>query len=160
MAQIRFGTQSPIPYKAYEYDGMTVGIKGSGEIVIDNEVDASQQTLIKSNVIAAMEQALDSVNARQVRCTDLPAHIREISDAIKQTLAEKGYDCKIVINNLIVDSESAKRIEDFKNKNAAVVAGTEQAQAVSSSRPKFCPNCGTPTGVSGNFCSSCGSRLM
>lgn len=160
MAHIRFGTQNPIPYTAYEYDGMTVGIKGSGDIIVDKEVDASQETLIKSNAIAAMQQALGSVNAKQIRCTDLAICTKEISDAIKMKLAEIGYDAKVTINNLIVDSESSKRIEDFKNKNAAVVAGSAQAQAVSPSRPKFCPNCGTPTGVSGNFCSNCGSRLM
>lgn len=27
-------------------------------------------------------------------------------------------------------------------------------------RPKFCPNCGTPVGSEGNFCSNCGAKLV
>jgi len=27
-------------------------------------------------------------------------------------------------------------------------------------RPRFCPNCGRPTGTSGDFCSNCGTRLL
>ena len=28
------------------------------------------------------------------------------------------------------------------------------------SRPKFCPNCGSPTGATGDFCGSCGAKLV
>ena len=35
-----------------------------------------------------------------------------------------------------------------------------QAQTGSLNRPKFCPNCGTPVGPTGVFCTNCGSRLM
>jgi len=49
----------------------------------------------------------------------------------------------------------------IKNKKAKSTAGiqavTQNIQSVP--RPKFCTKCGTPTGVSGNFCRNCGSKL-
>ena len=50
-----------------------------------------------------------------------------------------------------------------KNKKAAAaVAATPAVPQVEQnvSRPKFCSQCGTPTGGSGDFCRNCGSRLV
>ncbi len=38
-------------------------------------------------------------------------------------------------------------------------AGAIPAQPQTAHRPKFCPNCGSPTGDSGKFCRNCGTKL-
>lgn len=45
---------------------------------------------------------------------------------------------------------------------AAVSAGIEAMKARTPviTIPKFCPNCGTPTGGTGKFCSNCGAKLV
>lgn len=48
-----------------------------------------------------------------------------------------------------------------KRKAAAIAKASASAPfAQSVSRPKFCPNCGKPTGEAGDFCGGCGAKLV
>ena len=48
-----------------------------------------------------------------------------------------------------------------KRKVAAIAKASASAPvAQSMSRPKFCPNCGKPTGEAGDFCGGCGAKLV
>ena len=48
-----------------------------------------------------------------------------------------------------------------RNKKAAAVVRPQPAVPVNQSapRPRFCPNCGKPAGVTGDFCGNCGANL-
>lgn len=50
----------------------------------------------------------------------------------------------------------------IRNKKAVATASVQQAAQVKPivSRPKFCRQCGKPTGASGEFCGNCGSKLV
>lgn len=50
----------------------------------------------------------------------------------------------------------------IRNKKAVATASVQQVTQVkpSVSRPKFCRQCGKPTGASGEFCGNCGSKLV
>lgn len=47
-----------------------------------------------------------------------------------------------------------------KQATAIAKAPASAVIAPSVSRPKFCPECGKPTGEAGEFCGSCGSKLV
>ena len=173
MAQIKFGTQSSIPYIAHDLDGMSIGLKVAGVINVEQELSEAEQSIIISNTILALQEVLSELNAMQIKWSELPSHTTKINISISEKLAAKGYKTTIHVKVITIDEESKILIDEYQKKSldpralevaaaaeAAHARAHAQAGAISGGRPKFCPNCGTPTGASGNFCSNCGSKLI
>ena len=62
--------------------------------------------------------------------------------------------CLVGITVTVVGSRSNKRANVI-SKALTIAQGIPGV-----SRPKFCPNCGRPTGSTGDFCGGCGSGLV
>lgn len=59
-------------------------------------------------------------------------------------------------------AQEAEKMRAAQKSQTAQTAQTAQAAQTTQAaeyRPKFCPNCGSPTGASGKFCTNCGSKL-
>ena len=160
MARVPFGTQVPITYRADEYDGVTVALRAAGVVNTEQEYSDADQNIIKSYALQTLQEALTKFNTMQVRISELPSHASEINGMIADKLTAAGYKSTVSINSINVDEESRKVIDNIiRQKLDPTAANTVNAATVNAVRPKFCPNCGTPTGASGNFCSNCGSKL-
>ena len=159
MAQIRFGTQNSIPYSTDEYNGMTVGLIAAGVINTEQQLSEVEQNTVISYSLQALRESLTKFNSMQTRISQLPSHAQEINNMIAEKLTAGGYKSTVSINMIGVDEDSKRMINEYVRKQLDPNSAVSGNAAAVANRPKFCPNCGTPTGASGNFCSNCGSRL-
>ena len=60
--------------------------------------------------------------------------------------------------NLIIGLKKIKKADAVALASANAKAAAQVDQITS--RPKFCSNCGKPTGETGTFCNNCGTRLV
>ena len=60
--------------------------------------------------------------------------------------------------NLIIGLKKIKKADAVALASANAQAAAQSNQITS--RPKFCSNCGKPTGETGTFCNNCGTRLV
>ncbi|MBR1796494.1 MAG: hypothetical protein IJ757_00545 [Clostridiales bacterium] len=188
MSNFRFGTQNPIPYRDGNY-GIDVRLSGHGNISTENDVTEDEQNLIKAKAIHALQVALSNISAQGASCLELQRYVSQINQSITEALAKDGYKCHVVMANIMPDEVSRQLIDKYKRAaavtnpaaadlamrneamRAQMVAQSAQPQvmaqaavgvqaAVAANRPKFCTNCGAPTGPAGKFCSNCGSQLF
>lgn len=79
----------------------------------------------------------------------------ELND-VSVTPSTKASTNLLVFVDGSVDERSERRGQQAVLMAAQTTSGN--VAAVNVNRPKFCPNCGSPTGLSGNFFSNCGSK--
>lgn len=88
----------------------------------------------------------------------LPEKMNACTKILEEELKKTGYTVQdVVIDGITMTAESQnKYIEASRN----LMMNENKIVTVRHSRPKFCPECGTPTGTSGNFCTNCGYKLV
>ncbi len=79
--------------------------------------------------------------------------------------AQRVWDALSPEEKARVEAENKRRLEEDAERMKQTVEAAQKIVAASAgeaavrSIPKFCPNCGTPTGGCGKFCSNCGTKL-
>ena len=175
MTDVKFGTVNPIMYRAAEFDNMTVSYRAFGTVLIEQDADDALKEIIKREVLSDLPMVFADFNAKNVKCTEIPAMATEMSKVLTGKLNERGRKCTVKLAAINMDEESKQALMQAQNerenaKLAGVYTGGAvayngaapkpvQAQTGSINRPKFCPNCGTPVGPTGKFCGNCGSPL-
>mgnify|MGYP002857262024 CR=1 FL=1 len=156
-----------------------IGVKVIGEVTVSsNDHDGSEQDqkYVKDITSLAIMDVLPELSRENISYRDLIMHKDRILSAVSESFTSKNITVtSFSLMNIVPDEDSGKMIEQMDKMNTIskmspeelVKIQQEQMAAVEAMKegatvttfPKFCPNCGTPTGGTGKFCSSCGSRL-
>ena len=134
--------------------------------------------IIKREVLSDLPMVFADFNAKNVKTGKLNERGRKCT--VKLAAINMDEESKQALMQAMNERENAKfadaravmeQAEQMRAMQAAgVYAGSAvayngaapkpvQAQTGSINRPKFCPNCGTPVGLTGKFCGNCGSPL-
>lgn len=133
--RVKFGTKEPIPFVDSE-TGVKMELKAFG-----NAIFAVQDTSAYQSEEQAMEKAQEQLRMAQDPAYAEAKRVREEAEAMQEQMAAARA----------MKPASSETVEPVK---AASVDGSAMP-VTGSTRPKFCPNCGTPSGTD-KFCRNCG----
>ncbi len=182
--RIKFGTAAPVKYMDPELNLIVDGIAYGHATIITDEPQEEVQEKTAPYALAGIKRFFDEYSGN-LKFTRLPEKMNACAKILEEELKKTGYTVQdVVIDGITMTAESQnKYIEASRNlmmkENKIVTVEELQKHSITDdspisptpaivpaqsgirhSRPKFCPECGTPTGTSGNFCANCGYKLV
>lgn len=115
MTDVKFGTVNPIMYKAAEFDNMTVSYRAFGTVLIEQDADDALKEIIKREVISDLPMVFADFNAKNVKCTEIPAMAAEMSKVLTGKLNERGRRCTVKLAAINMDEESKQALMQAQN---------------------------------------------
>jgi len=183
--RIKFGTAAPVKYMDPELNLVVDGIAYGRATIITDEPQEEVQEKTAPYGLAGIRRFFDEYSGNLKFTQLVPEKMDACAKILEEELKKTGYTVQdVVIDGITMTAESQnKYIEASRNllmkENKIVTVEELQKHSITddspisptpaivpaqsgirNSRPKFCPECGTPTGTSGNFCTNCGYKLV
>jgi hypothetical protein len=183
--RIKFGTAAPVKYMDPELNLVVDGIAYGRATIITDEPQEEVQEKTAPYGLAGIRRFFDEYSGNLKFTQLVPEKMDACAKILEEELKKTGYTVQdVVIDGITMTAESQnKYIEASRNlmmkENKIVTVEELQKHSITDdspisptpaivpaqsgirhSRPKFCPECGTPTGTSGNFCTNCGYKLV